>query len=89
MQASIVGQTERSVPSWWSRYEQWTLTLGSGLALAAGTAISWLAPAMGLGSDLSHRVALACFGLAVVVGGVGLFPRAPAICGDSDWILTS
>jgi Cd2+/Zn2+-exporting ATPase len=76
MHASVVGQTSRRAPSWWSRYERWVLTLGSGLALAAGTAVLWFGPALGLESSSAHRGSVVCFGLAVIVGGVGLFPRA-------------
>ncbi len=76
MEASLVGQIEPLATSWWSRYEGWVLTLGSGLALAAGVGVSWLGPALGLSSPLTHGVARWCFGLAVIVGGIGLFPRA-------------
>jgi Cd2+/Zn2+-exporting ATPase len=74
--ASVMGQTARSDPSWWSRYGGWVLTVGSGLAWAAGTAVSWIGLALGLESLIAHRAALLFFGLAVAVGGLGLFPRA-------------
>src|SRR5277367_5433171 len=55
MQATVQGEPEGSGPSWWSRYEQWVLTIGSGLALAMGMTFSWLGPAMGLDSVTAGR----------------------------------
>jgi Cd2+/Zn2+-exporting ATPase len=79
LQAELVGRLETSVqaePSWWSRNGRWASTLGSGLALAAGVVASWQGtqPADSLAG--SGRLAQGCFALAVVMGGVWLFPRA-------------
>ncbi len=78
MPTTVQGQPEESgsEPSWWSRHEQWVLTIGSGLALAVGMAFSWLGPAVGLSEPTANRLAVAGYALAVVIGGVGLFPRA-------------
>src|SRR5271154_162046 len=48
LQSTLEGEVERTVPSWWSRHGRWVVTLGSGLALAVGMAISWMGPALGL-----------------------------------------
>jgi Zn2+/Cd2+-exporting ATPase len=76
MQATVQGSPEGSAPSWWSRHEQWVLTVGSGLALAVGMAFSWLGPAMGLGELAAGRLSVLGYAMAVGIGGVGLFPRA-------------
>src|SRR6516165_6405142 len=76
MPATVSGQPETSGPSWWSLHERWILTIGSGLALALGMACSWLGPALGLGGAVASRLAWIGYALAVVIGGVGLFPRA-------------
>jgi Cd2+/Zn2+-exporting ATPase len=78
LQATVQGQPEGSgsEPSWWSRSERWVLTAGSGVALALGMAFSWLGPALGLPESTANRLAMTGYALAVVVGGVGLFPRA-------------
>src|SRR4051794_8875832 len=60
---------------WWSRYGDWVLTTGSGVALAVGMVFSWLGPAMGL-RPVAGRLVVAWYAAAVVIGGVGLFPRA-------------
>ena len=59
MQATVQGEPEGSGASWWSRYGEWVLTIGSGLALAFGMAFSWLGPAMGLESA-SPRAGCPC-----------------------------
>jgi Cd2+/Zn2+-exporting ATPase len=76
MQANVQGQLEGSGPSWWSLHERWLLTIGSGLALVLGMIFSWLAPAKGQGWATAGRLAWVGYALAVVIGGVGLFPRA-------------
>ena len=76
MQATVQGEPEGSGASWWSRYGEWVLTIGSGLALALGMAFSWLGPAMGLGSVAAGRLSVFGYAMSVVIGGVGLFPRA-------------
>ena len=50
LQATVQGQPAGlgSEPSWWSRYERWVLTTGSGLALALGMAFSWMGHRGGL-----------------------------------------
>ena len=70
------GQPEGLAPSWWSRNERWVLTAGSGLGLALGLAFSWLGTAVGLGPVVAERLAAVGFMSAVLVGGIGLFPRA-------------
>jgi len=76
MRSAVQGQPERSAVTWWSRHERWVLTVGSGAALAVGLAFSWLGPALGLRPAVAARLALAGYGSAVVIGGIGLFPRA-------------
>src|SRR5262249_46845478 len=76
MQATLVGQPEGLGPSWWAQSQQWILTIGSGLALAVGTGFSWLGPAIGLDPTTAERLAMSGYALAVVIGGIGLFPRA-------------
>jgi Zn2+/Cd2+-exporting ATPase len=76
LHTTVQGQPEGSAPSWWSRNERWVLTAGSGLALAIGLGFSWLGTAMGLGPAVAERLAAAGFLAAVLVGGIGLFPRA-------------
>src|SRR5262249_24908015 len=76
MQATLVGQPEVLGPSWWAQYQQWILTIGSGLALAVGTGFSWVGPAIGLDATTAERLAMSGYALAVVIGGIGLFPRA-------------
>ena len=39
-------------------------------------AFSWLGPALGLGTSERCRLARAAYAVAVVVGGIGIFPRA-------------
>ncbi len=82
MQASVQGEIEEAggpagaTESWWSRYGSWALTIGSGLMLAAGTAVSWLGPAIGLGESTAGRLATIGYVAAVVIGGIELFPKA-------------
>jgi Zn2+/Cd2+-exporting ATPase len=80
MQASVQGEIEaaaaEAVEAWWSQYGEWVLTGVSGLAVAAGMAISWLGPATGLGTSTAERLAMGLYAGAVAIGGVGLFPRA-------------
>jgi Cd2+/Zn2+-exporting ATPase len=76
MPAREAVQGERLSSTWWSRYQGWVLTAGSGVALALGLAASWLGPAVGISPAVANRVALASYAAAVVIGGIGLFPRA-------------
>ncbi|HZW29336.1 MAG TPA: cation-translocating P-type ATPase [Isosphaeraceae bacterium] len=76
MPATVAGPSEASGPSWWSVHERWVLTFGSGLALAAGMAVSWLGPALGFRGPMAARLGWIGYALAVLIGGVGLFPRA-------------
>ena len=79
MSASLVGKTSESAmapASWWSRHGRGASTLASGLALAAGVAISWLGTRAGLAEATSQRLALGCYALAVCLGGAWLYPRA-------------
>ena len=50
------------------RLRRWLPTLGAGLALAIGVVLGWL------GAD--HRIAIGFYALAIVVGGIDLFPKA-------------
>ncbi len=52
------------------------MTIGSGIALAAAMIVSWRGASIGLGESGSNRLALAGYALAVVIGGIGIFPRA-------------
>jgi Cd2+/Zn2+-exporting ATPase len=76
LNASLQGQVERTVPSWWSRHGPWVVIALSGVALAAGTAFAWLGFTFGLDLLLADRLARASYALAVVVGGIPLFPKA-------------
>jgi Cd2+/Zn2+-exporting ATPase len=76
LRSSLQGQVERTVPSMWSRHGRWVVTAVSGLALAVGTAFSWLGPALGLEQAGAGRMARVSYALAVVVGGIGIFPKA-------------
>src|SRR5262245_46296886 len=76
MPATVSGQPQASSPSWWSLHERWVLTIGSGLALALGMTGSWLGPALGFGGPVAAGLAWIGYALAVVIGGVGIFPRA-------------
>jgi Zn2+/Cd2+-exporting ATPase len=84
MQASLQGEVEPSKASgtaaesvsWWLRYGEWLLTIGSGLALGVGMAFSWFGPAMGLSAAIAGRLAIAGYAAAIAIGGIGLFPRA-------------
>jgi Cd2+/Zn2+-exporting ATPase len=76
LQSRLEGNVERTVPSWWTRHGRWVLTLGSGLALAVGMVLSWIGPAFGLDQASVLRLARAGYAAAVIVGGIGIFPRA-------------
>jgi Cd2+/Zn2+-exporting ATPase len=76
LEATVHGDSTPSGSPWWSRHRGWLLTGGSGLALAIGLALAWGGPALGLAQSAADRRALAAYGLAVLVGGIGLFPRA-------------
>ncbi len=65
-----------SAESWWSLHGAWALTAGSGLATAAGMAFSWLGPSLGMSTTAAGRLATASYAMAVVIGGIGLYPRA-------------
>ena len=76
LQSALEGQVEQMAPSWWARRGRWVVTVGSGLALAAGMAYSWLGPSFGLNPIRADQLARGFYGLAVVIGGIGIFPRA-------------
>jgi Zn2+/Cd2+-exporting ATPase len=76
LQTTMQGQPDGLAPSWWSRNERWVLTAGSGLGLAVGLGFTWLGPVVGLGPAVAERLAGVGFMSAVLVGGIGLFPRA-------------
>ncbi|WP_165232604.1 heavy metal translocating P-type ATPase [Aquisphaera insulae] len=86
MQASLVGAEEPSAgpeaaASWWSRNGRWASTAGAGIALGVATAIDWLGPRLGLEPGTASRLATAGYALAVVCGGVWLYPRAARALG--------
>jgi Cd2+/Zn2+-exporting ATPase len=78
MEAALAGRPEAASPaaSWWSRHGRWVSTVGSGLALGLGLLVSWLGPQAGLEITASERLARGGFGVAVVIGGAWLYPRA-------------
>src|SRR3954453_13641034 len=78
MEAALVGLPESTVApsSWWSRNGRLVATAGSGLALGLGLLVAWLGPRTGLDATLGERLARACFGLSVAIGGAWLYPRA-------------
>ncbi len=74
--SSDVSDETAAEPSWWSRNERWVLTVGSGVTLAIGVAFTWLGGLVGLDAALAARLASASYLLAVIIGGIDLFPRA-------------
>ena len=56
LSATLEGDIERTVPTWWSRHGRWAATGGSGLALAVGTGLSWF----GRRSASNHPRRLGC-----------------------------
>jgi Cd2+/Zn2+-exporting ATPase len=76
LQSTLHGPVEPAALSWWSRYGRWVLTVGSGAALAAGIVISWMGPRLGIERANADRLAAIGYALAVLVGGIGIFPRA-------------
>jgi Cd2+/Zn2+-exporting ATPase len=79
LQAELVGGLDVAAtvePSWWARHGRWVSTLGSGLALMSGVIASWMG-SHGAGSLAgAGQIAQGCFALAVVLGGIWLYPRA-------------
>jgi Zn2+/Cd2+-exporting ATPase len=76
LHTTVQGQPEELAPSWWSGNERWVLTAGSGLGLALGLGFTWLGTAVGLSAAVAERLAAVGFMSAILVGGIGLFPRA-------------
>ena len=76
LQSSVQGPVEPAAESWWSRYGRWILTAGSGAALAGGTVMSWTGHRLGSGQTGVDRLAVVGYALAVLIGGIGIFPRA-------------
>jgi Cd2+/Zn2+-exporting ATPase len=69
LRATLAGTIEEEeAAGWWSRYGDWVTTAGSGLFLLLGVIGPWLGASSGL-------VRLA-YALAILVGGVELFPKA-------------
>jgi Cd2+/Zn2+-exporting ATPase len=70
MRAELLGRPDvrEDRAPWWVRYGRWLTTTGSGLALLAAVTAGWL------GEPGWASVTL--YALAVVVGGIDLFPRA-------------
>ncbi len=75
MHAMVGNQPDPKTPSWWSRHGKWALIVGSGLALGVGLAIEWVGPSLRLPGSLLGLLSYIAYGSAVVVGGIGLFPR--------------
>jgi Cd2+/Zn2+-exporting ATPase len=76
MRASAQGQPERLASTSWSRHQNWVLTAVSGAALALGLGISWMGDALGLRPEVAALAAQVSYGATIIVGGIGLFPRA-------------
>ncbi len=76
LQSSLQGPVEPAAESWWSRYGRWVFTAGSGAALAGGTVMSWTGHRLGSGQTGVDRLAVVGYALAVLIGGIGIFPRA-------------
>ena len=76
LHSNLQGPVEAAVASWWSRYGRWVLTAGSGAALAGAMAISWTGSRLGLEQGRADRLAVVGYALAVLIGGIGIFPRA-------------
>jgi len=75
MHASLLNQSDPITPSWWSQHGARALIVGSGLALGAGLAVVWIGPSLSLSQHFVDRFSHIAYGLAVVVGGIELFPR--------------
>jgi Cd2+/Zn2+-exporting ATPase len=76
MECSVRGQPSSSFSSWWSGREDWGLTGASGVALVLGLLCSWLGLRVGLSEQMAGWLARACYALAIIVGGLRLFPAA-------------
>jgi Cd2+/Zn2+-exporting ATPase len=78
MAASVIGdpETQASPPSWWSRRGLLASTAASGLALGVGLLLHYLGARLGLSEGTAERASTALLVLAIVAGGVWLFPRA-------------
>jgi len=72
-----VGGAEEPEPtgSWWSRHGLLSSTIAAGVALALGLAAGWFGPRLGMSVEGSERARVALCALAVVAGGIWLFPR--------------
>ncbi len=76
MQAILQGQQERTESAWWAGLEGWLPTACAGVALAIGLAFSWGGHALGFSTTGAGQFAFAAYAVAVLAGGIGLFPRA-------------
>jgi len=64
-----------STGSWWSRHGLLSSTIASGVMLALGLAAGWFGPHLGMSPESAERARAVLCGLAVVAGGIWLFPR--------------
>src|SRR3954453_2403669 len=74
MEAALVGRPGATTPpsSWWARNGRLAATTGSGTALGLGLLVSWLGLRAGLDAATSERLARACFGSSIAIGGAWL-----------------
>ncbi len=75
LRATLAGAPQPAT-SWWARRGRIVLTAGSGVALACALIFDWFGARLGLGAPADHRAALAAYGLAILIGGMDLLPRA-------------
>lgn len=74
---TLVGEPEAEAPpSWWSRRGMLASTVASGLALGVGMLLHYFGARLGLSDAIAERASAAFCALAIVAGGVWLFPRA-------------
>ena len=78
LQSTPEGGVERTVPSWWSRHGAcWVITLQvRGCRWPWALAASMGSGALGWEQAGGDRLARVAYALAVVVGGIGIFPPA-------------
>jgi Cd2+/Zn2+-exporting ATPase len=63
-------------PAWWSQHPDWLLTLGSGAFLGFAILIGWLGLSLGLTERSTEQLAFTGYLVAVILGAIGLFPKA-------------
>ena len=74
---TLVGSESESesAGSWWARHGLLSSTIASGAALALGLAAGWFGPHLGMSPEDAGRARAVLCALAVVAGGIWLFPR--------------